>query len=57
MMRFLGAVLIVSLLFKGVADLVYHVTEDGWNFIGTEDVGALIWETKQKEGGFSMIPS
>jgi 20S proteasome subunit beta 5 len=37
--------------------LVYHVTQDGWNFIGNEDVGALIWETKQKEGGFSMIPS
>ena len=40
-----------------VANLVYHVTEDGWRFIGNEDVGALIWETKQKEGGFSMIPS
>ena len=36
---------------------MYHVTQDGWEFIGNEDVGALIWETKQKEGGFSMIPS
>jgi hypothetical protein len=39
------------------ADIVYHVTQDGWNFIGNEDVGKLIWETKQREGGFSMIPS
>jgi hypothetical protein len=38
-------------------NLVYHVTQDGWNFLGNEDVGPLIWETKQKEGGFSMIPS
>jgi 20S proteasome subunit beta 5 len=37
--------------------IVYHVTEDGWNFLGNEDVGPLIWQTKQREGGFSMIPS
>jgi hypothetical protein len=38
-------------------NLVYHVTQDGWNFLGNEDVGPLIWETKQREVGFSMIPS
>jgi len=31
--------------------------QDGWKFLGNEDVGSLIWETKEKEGGFSMIPS
>lgn len=36
---------------------MYHVTQDGWRFIGNEDVAALIWETKAREGGFSMIPS
>ena len=36
---------------------MYHVTEDGWRYIGNEDVADLIWETKKREGGFSMIPS
>ena len=39
------------------ANLVYHVTQEGWVYIGNEDVAALIWETKKIEGGFSMIPS
>ena len=47
----------VSFPFVFFANTVYHVTQDGWNFIGNEDVGKLIWETKQREGGFSMIPS
>jgi hypothetical protein len=55
-MLFLVEVSIVSSLLN-FTDLVYHVTQDGWNFIGNQDVGDLIWETKQKEGGFSMIPS
>ena len=50
----------VSIVFSPpvcIANIVYHVTQDGWNFIGNEDVGKLIWETKQRERGFSMIPS
>jgi 20S proteasome subunit beta 5 len=43
--------------FSGGSINIYHVTQEGWNFIGNEDVGKLIWETKQREGGFSMIPS
>jgi 20S proteasome subunit beta 5 len=39
------------------ANLVYHVTQDGWRYIGNEDVADLIWATKKSEGGFSMIPS
>jgi 20S proteasome subunit beta 5 len=46
-------IFLLSLIFN----LVYHVTQDGWNFLGNEDVAPLIWETKQREGGFSMIPS
>ena len=56
-MRSLAEVSIVLPCLVYVVDLVYHVTQDGWNFIGNEDVGKLIWETKQREGGFSMIPS
>jgi 20S proteasome subunit beta 5 len=51
-----GSINCITLLVY-IVDLVYHVTQDGWNFIGNEDVGKLIWETKQREGGFSMIPS
>jgi len=43
--------------FSGGSINLYHVSKEGWNFIGNEDVGSLIWETKQREGGFSMIPS
>lgn len=47
---------IVLLLIYFPTYIVYHVTKDGWDFIGNEDVGPLIWETKRSEGGFSMIP-
>jgi 20S proteasome subunit beta 5 len=50
-----GSINCMSLL--EYANLVYHVTKEGWDFIGNEDVGAMIWETKKREGGFSMIPS
>lgn len=35
--------------YSGGSINVYHVTEDGWKFIGNSDVGELYWEYKDQQ--------